>query len=72
VPIEPEQAGRIRQQTVLESDAFRAQQPQLPRHLGTVHMPAESTGGEVRGDNAVAGDFWRKRIAHERLSNGLA
>lgn len=55
---------------VLESDALGGEELQFFGELGTAGLAGVAAGGEVGGNDAVAGDFGGERVGAEGLADG--
>lgn len=64
------QAGRICQTTIYETDALRRQQRHLASQLRSGELAVESADDAVRGNHAMAWHFRREGIAAKRLPDG--
>ena len=65
-----EGAGGVGEAVVLEVDAFGGEEAEFFGEGGAGYFALEAAGGEVGGDDAVAGDFRGERVGAEGLADG--
>ena len=66
------QAGRIRQFSLFEQDAFGGEKPEFSVDLRASFFALKAARGEVRGDDAMAGDAGSEGVPAERLAYSSA